>query len=434
MGLKSRLFNILFWALIAAAFIGPGTITTAAKAGASFNFALLWALVFSTFACLILQEASSRITLVSGVNLGQAIAKKFEKKRSKWLVLSLVVGAIIVGSAAYQTGNLLGAVAGLELISSFPKKLLIALIVLLAFLALSIPSLKILARLLGFVVALMGLFFFIAAFLIQPDFSQVLKGSFLPTFPENAEASLLILALIGTTVVPYNLFLGSGISDTKQSLKEMRFGLTVAIVLGGLISMAVVVVGSAVEGIFSFENLAQVLENKIGFWGIYLLGLGLFAAGFSSAITAPLAAAITAKSLFGNFKPQKWTLKSLNFKSVWILVLFTGLVFSWMNFKPIPIIILAQALNGLILPFIAIFLIFLVNDKKLLKEHCNGWKANLAMALVVWVSLVLGFNNLIKAVAKIIDLENLLNWNLFLASIISLFIFWKVHRFRIGNK
>ena len=110
--LKKRILSILFWSVVTAAFIGPGTITTATKAGTFYNFQLLWALVFSTFAALLLQEASARLAINSKLNLGEAIAKKFEGKSSRTLVLFIVIVAIIVGCTAYEAGNILGAVEG----------------------------------------------------------------------------------------------------------------------------------------------------------------------------------------------------------------------------------------------------------------------------------------------------------------------------------
>ena len=105
----SRILNILFWSIISAAFIGPGTVTTATKAGSDFQFQLLWALSFSTLACLVLQEASARSTIYSGMNLGQAIKYHYMGKRAQVPVLVLIVGAIILGCAAYETGNILGS-------------------------------------------------------------------------------------------------------------------------------------------------------------------------------------------------------------------------------------------------------------------------------------------------------------------------------------
>ncbi len=107
-----RLSAILLWSVIAAAFIGPGTVTTAAAAGAGFGLALLWTLVFSTVACLVLQEASARLTLVSGRNLGQALRHRYPAGFTGTAVLLLVLGGIVLGCAAYEAGNILGGVAG----------------------------------------------------------------------------------------------------------------------------------------------------------------------------------------------------------------------------------------------------------------------------------------------------------------------------------
>jgi len=354
MSAKKRILNILFWSVISAAFIGPGTITTAAKSGTEFRMELLWALTFSTLACLLLQEAAARLTMVSGKNLGQAIVQQFEKSKSKIIVLLLVLGAIVLGAAAYEMGNLLGAVAGCLLIFNVPHYILVLIIGATAAAILSIPSLKIISTIMGFAVVIMGIGFFIASFLIQPSISEILKGSFIPKIPSNPEAGVLVLGLIGTTIVPYNLFLGSGISTNNQSVKDMRFGLAVAILLGGIFSMAVLVVGTSLTGNFSFEELSSALQQKIGISGKYLLGFGLFAAGFTSAITAPLASAITLKSLFGNKNPEKWKPGSLYFKLGWGAILIIGIGFAIGNVKPIPAIILAQALNGFLLPFVSI--------------------------------------------------------------------------------
>ncbi len=89
-----RLGSILFWSVIAAAFIGPGTVTTAASAGARFGPRLLWALSFSTLACLLLQEASARLTVVSGRSLGEALADRYPRGLGRVLTLVLVLSLI----------------------------------------------------------------------------------------------------------------------------------------------------------------------------------------------------------------------------------------------------------------------------------------------------------------------------------------------------
>lgn len=397
MSTKNHILNILFWSIVSAAFIGPGTITTAAKSGASFGSDLLWALLFSTLACLLLQEAAARLTIVSGKNLGQAISHQIQKSKTKYPVLILVLGAIVLGAAAYEMGNLLGAVAGFRLIFNIPSFILVLVIGFIAAIVLSIPSLKIISTIMGFIVVTMGIGFLITAALVKPSFSEILSGTFLPRFPSSNEAGILVLGLIGTTIVPYNLFLGSGISGKNQSISEMRFGLSIAIVLGGLFSMAVLVVGTTVSAQFSFESLSLALQEKIGISGKYLLGFGLFAAGLTSAITAPLAAAITLKSLFGNKNPEKWETRSINFKLGWLSILIIGIGFAIGNVKPIPAIIVAQALNGFLLPFVSIFLFVVINNVEITKGQKNSFVLNLLMIIVIFITLVLGLNSAAKA-------------------------------------
>jgi len=393
--MKKRLLNILFWSILSAAFIGPGTITTAAKAGANFQFDLLWALVFSTIACLVLQEAAARLSIVSNKSLGTAIAETFGQAKGGWMVFILIIGAIIIGSAAYQTGNLLGASEGILLLSNFTTLQVILVLGILAGFALLFPSLQILARSLGFLVVLMGFAFITTAILIKPDTSAILSGSFIPQMPEGS--GLLILGLIGTTVVPYNIFLGSGLTDKTQTIKEMRFGISVAIILGGLTSMAVLIVGSSIDGEFTYAALGQTLGSKLGSWAVWFFGFGLFAAGFSSSITAPLASAITARDLFQHKNPKKWAQNGIYFKAIWGLVLITGISFGLAGFKPIPAIIAAQALNGLILPFISIFLWFAINNSSLMGKNKNSKLQNILFGSIVWVSLILGLWNILKA-------------------------------------
>jgi len=398
-----KLMHILFWSVISAAFIGPGTVTTAASSGTQFGFALLWTLLFSTLACLILQEGSARITVMSGRNLAQAISTPdaYNNKFTRLLILSMVFGAIVIGCAAYEAGNILGSVAGIALCTDIPSYILTLLIGIIAGLLLYFAKTKTVARLMGVIVAVMGITFLITAVLIKPPLDQLIKGTVLPSYPEGS--GLLILGLIGTTVVPYNLFLGSGIAQ-GQNLQELRFGLTVAILIGGMISMGVLVVGTAVQGSFTFNALSLALSEKVGIWAKYFFAVGLFAAGFSSAITAPLAAAITAKGLFNKINNSKWHETSWFYRSVWLIVLLSGMFFGVIGVQPIPVIILAQALNGVVLPFVAVFLFYIVNNQLLMgRDGVNTLVPNILMMIVIGVTMTLGVLSLSKVITRILD-------------------------------
>ncbi len=394
MTLRSRILSVLFWSVIAAAFIGPGTVTTAASAGAGFGLTLLWALVFSTVACLVLQEASARITVVSGSNLGQALAQQYRTPATRAIPL-LVMGTIVLGCAAYEAGNILGAVAGLELVTGVSRRSLTLGIGTFAFAILWLGSTRLVVTLLGFVVAVLGASFLSAAVALRPPAGALLTGSLVPALPDGS--GLLVIALVGTTIVPYNLFLGSGLSHA-QSLGEMRFGLAVAVILGGLISMGILVVGTATGGAFSYQALAAALSVRVGDGATWLLSIGLFAAGASSAITAPLAAAVTARSVLGASVPGVWHERSGRYRAVWAGVLLVGVAFGLGEVQPIPAIIAAQALNGVVLPFVAVFLFIAVNDRSLMDgADLNRGARNVVMVLVVFITMVLGVTNVMRA-------------------------------------
>lgn len=403
---KERFMSVVFWSVVTAAFIGPGTVTTAVQAGAMYNFDLMWTFMFATVACFILQEAGSRLTIFSGNNLGEAIVKHFEHKSSKALIYALVFGAIVFGCSAYEAGNIMGSLIGIKLIWNIPNWILVITIVAFAGISLNLSSVHAIAKFMGYLVFVMGFAFFIGALSLSPPVDDILVGSFVPTIPQTTGAGLLILGLIGTTVVPYDLFLGSGVLEKTQRLNEMRFGLGVAIVFGGLISMAILVVGTILydpahmltQGDALFPKLSEKLTQKHGEYAVILFGFGMFIAGFSSAITAPLASAITAKSLFQKNNSPKWKSQSVYFKIVSHSVLAVGMIFGLSNIKAVPVIIIAQALNGLILPFISIFMWFVINNKRIMGEkNVNSHFQNTLMAIVVWVTMILGLNSLTTA-------------------------------------
>lgn len=426
--LRRGLSSVLLWSIISAAFIGPGTVTTAAKAGASFQLHLLWALLFSTIATIILQEAAARITLASGKSLGHIIAEQYRSGYGRSLCRALFL-AVAFGCAAYQAGNLLGAVSGLALMFPFPRYALLLGVGLLGCLMLWQGNIRTISRLLASVVAIMGVAFLSIAFL-QKDYSlgDVVLGALQPGIPEGG--LLLVVGLVGTTIVPYNLFLASGISQ-EQEVGEMRWGIALAVAIGGLISMAILITGTQVNGVFSFEALSATMGEKLGSKAPALFALGLFAAGISSAITAPLATAITARALLGE-RGTQWGSHSSRFRISWGAIMGIGLFFGLMDVKPIPAIIAAQAINGVLLPVVAVFLILAVNDRRLIPQaYRNGWVSNLLSLAIVGIACFLGLNNIGKALGSISpSLANL--FSITISATISLLIIgwlaWRIFR------
>jgi Mn2+/Fe2+ NRAMP family transporter len=348
----------------------------------------------------VLQEASARIAVVSGRSLARAIRDRFHGGVVGAMVLLAVVGAIIVGCAAYEAGNILGAVAGVSLTAEVAPEVSTLAIGVVAAALLFFGSTTFVARALGALVALMGIAFLVTAVRVGPDPAGMVGGAVVPRVPPGA--GLLVLGLVGTTVVPYNLFLGSGVAH-GQRLRDVRVGLAVAVILGGIISMGILVVGTTVSGDFGFAALGAALSHQLGGWASVFFAAGLFAAGLSSAITAPLAAAITARGLFDG-GTGRWSEGSGRYRAVWALVLATGVAFGIADVKPIPIIILAQALNGIVLPFVAVFLLLVVNDRGVMGDRINGGVANALTGCVVAVTVALGVSRTASALATALGL------------------------------
>ena len=246
--MKSRFWNYIFWLIIAAAFIGPGTVTTAASAGAGHGLQLLWALLFSTLACMVVQEAAARVAIVSGRSLGQAILARYSNVTFVWFIGI----SIFLGCLAYEAGNMLGAISGLALLNlAIPQWVFTSIIAVSSFLLLYFEKTRFVPQLLGAMVAIMGIGLFYAALSVPADWSGLASGLFAPQLPEGS--TLLVLGLIGTTIVPYNIFLGSGLAEGKE-LRSVRSGLVFSIAMGGLVSMAVLVVGTSIPEILALKG------------------------------------------------------------------------------------------------------------------------------------------------------------------------------------
>ena len=383
--------------LIAAAFIGPGTVTLCTIAGASFGYSLIWAIILSTFSTIVLQEMSLRIGLVTRMNLAEVIRTSIKSKILNRFIILLIISSILIGNTAYEAGNITGASLGISAIIKYESINYIPVFIgLIAFVILIQGDYKILEKSLVSLVIVMSISFFITAIMTKPDITSLLKGIFKPQV--NSSNLIVVLGLIGTTVVPYNIFLHSSLVSEKwnsiEKLKVARIESFISILLGGLVSLSIIITAASVsnQNVTGVIDLAKGLEPLYGKFAIYFLGLGLFASGITSSITAPLAAAYVAKSCFG------WnnSLKSKRFRLVWIFILITGVFVSMIKINPIEIIKFAQFSNSLLLPIIAIILLWLINDKNIISSKFNYKYQNIFGVLIVIISLVLGIKGLIS--------------------------------------
>ena len=411
-----KLRNIGPGALVAAGFVGPGTVTTCTVSGASYGYTLLWALLFATVATIIFQEMAARVGIVTGKGLGENIRERITHTELKWIAIIVVIIAIFIGNIAYETGNVTGGILGIQAV--FPSASMVAIAVvigIIGFAMLWIGSYKVVEKILTAIVVFMGVVFLITAFASPVDWGAALAGLFTPTLPSTEQTGgtspiLVVTGLIGTTIVPYNLFLhASGAAERfkdPEQVADARFDAVVSIGVGGLISMAILICAAAnIHGtgvaVTNGKDMAIALQPLMGEWATVMIGLGLLAAGFSSVLTASLSAAYAVNGVLGWGK----TMKDLKFKVIWIIVLVSGVAMAVaLGKSPTQLILTAQAANAILLPIMAFFTIYCANGADLGTWRNHAF-ANTAGVVIVIVTLFICFRNMssfITSVSKLI--------------------------------
>jgi manganese transport protein len=245
----------------------------------------------------------------------------------------------------------------------------------------------------------MSLAFAGSAVLVRPDLAAIVAG-LVPRIPSGG--LLTAVALIGTTIVPYNLFLHAASARehwpgaSEQALAEASLDTRISVGLGGLIS--ILILTTAAASLFgaglkvsSAVDMASALAPTYGDAARYLVGAGLFAAGLTSSITAPLATAFAVAEIAG------WPRSGLLFKAVALTILGVGTVVALMGYRPVSLIFVAQVSNGILLPIIAIFLLIAMNNRALLGDKINGPVANILGIAVVLITTGLGLRLVLRA-------------------------------------
>ncbi|QLK24333.1 Nramp family divalent metal transporter [Natrinema zhouii] len=395
MGVIDRVKAIGPGALVAAAFVGPGTVTTASVIGAEYAYLLVWTIAFSILATIVLQEMSARLGLITQEGLGEAFRNEFDNPIPQAITVALVVSAIGIGTAAFQTGNIVGGAAGLATITGVSENIWGPIMGLVAAGLLWTGNYKLIERVFIGLVTVMGLAFVLNAIIVRPDIGS-LAGGLVPTVPEGS--AYLIAGLVGTTVVGYNLFLHASTVqerwDGAEDLAECRADTIGMVIVGGIITTAIVVTAAAVfpEGtqISNVGEMADQLEPVFGGYALTFFAIGLFAAGFTSSMSAPLAGAYATAGALG----WERDLTSTRFRAIWMTILGVGIVFSALDYNPVQVIVFAQVANGLLLPILAVFLIYAMNNDGLLGEHTNSTLQNVLGGLVTLVVIGIGLRTL----------------------------------------
>lgn len=385
-------------AIVTSAFIGPGTITTTTLAGVNYRYELLWTILFSGLALIILMEMSSRIGIISNHDITEgAIASFSNNKVAKILITGIVILTLFATAFGLEAGNLIGGSLGLADALNIPQWAGALILGGAAFYAVVVGTAKTLESIMSIFVSLMGVIFVLAMFLVNPDYGEVLTG-FVPTsIPEGS--GVTIIALIGTTLIGINLLMQAVTAaekwHTPEDLEASKFDTSFNVGIGIVITAAIIITsGTVLYGtgteVDSPIVFSRMLEPVLGSYARIIGDVGIAAAGLSSAIATPLILKVVMARMF------RWDANDMRARAAGGAAVIVGTIFAALGTSPTQIIIFASAFSGLFLPIVAILIMIVANNKELLGEYKNTLMQNILGGFATIITLGLGLNSLLS--------------------------------------
>jgi len=367
--------------------MGPGIITgfagndsggvaTYTAVGAHYGFQLLWLLLLSTAGLLVVQEMCARMGAVTGKGLSDLIRERFGVR---WTIVAML--ALLVANGSNIVAEYAGIAASLELfhvqrIVSVPIAAVLIWVLVVFF------SYRIVERAL-FVLVLAYIAYPISALIVGPPWGEVVRDMVIPSLPLEQAALVAALALVGTTITPYmQFYIQASVVDKgidKEQYRFERVDVLLGAILTGLNGFFIIVVAGAVlhpAGIHvdSAAEAAQALGPLAGQQAQLLFGVGLFGASLLAATIMPLSTSYAICEAFGwesgiskNFREAPVFMGLFT-----LLVVLGALIVLSPSVPLIPVILVSQNVNGLLLPIVLVFILKLAGDRRIMGEHANG--------------------------------------------------------------
>jgi len=393
------------------AVIGPGIITanvdndaggiaTYSQAGADFGYSLLWTLIPITLALILVQEMTARMGVVTGKGLSDLIRERFGVRATFYVMLALVIANV---------GNTMAEFAGVaESLQIFgvPRWVSVPIVALTVWLLVLKGTARIVERV--FLVAcIFYVAYLFAGFLAKPDWLDVAAGSLRPTLALTGPALTMVVTLVGTTIAPWmQFYLQSAIVEKGLRLEDYplsRLDVVIGCVVTDVVAFFIVLacgatVHKAGGHIESAADAAVALRPLAGKWASALFAFGLFNASLFAASILPLSTSYYVCEAFGwesGIDKRRGDAPQFYFLYEAMIILGAGLVLL-PGVPLLRIMLLSQTANGVLLPFILVFMLLLAQDERLMGRYRNGrWLSALSWAtaaiLIVLTALMLWF-------------------------------------------
>lgn len=390
--------------LIFLAILGPGIITanvdndaggitTYSLAAANYGYSILWMMIPTTIALVVVQEMCARMGAVTGKGLSDLIRESFGVKVTFYVMI-----ALLLTNLGNSISEFAGIAASLE-IFGVSKYISVPLSAVAVWLLIVKGSYKTVEKV--FLVAcLVYIAYPIAAFMAGPDWNIVLKASVTPSFKSDSAYLMTLIGIVGTTIAPWMQFyqqaavVEKGITADQYNFSriDVIFGCIMAIVVAFFMMVAcassIHLHGLKIE---TAADAALALKPLVGQHASTLFAFGLFNASLFAACILPLSTAYYICEGMGwesgvdkDFEqaPQFFWLFTI------IIVISAGLILI-PNAPLLAIMFISQVVNGAVLPFVLIFMLKLINDKNLMGDYTNGPAFNTIAWITVAIMIVL---------------------------------------------
>jgi NRAMP (natural resistance-associated macrophage protein)-like metal ion transporter len=364
-----------------------GGISTYSQAGAKYGYQMLWMMFLMTFSLVVVQEMAGRMGAVTGKGFAALIRERFGVRPTFFAML-----ALLASNAATSVAEFAGIAAAMELfgVSRYVAVPVAAVVVWLLVVRGSFRNVeKVLLAL-----SLVFVAYIITAFAAKPDWLVVGRSLVTPSFQMNPAFFSLAVALTGTTIAPWmQFFVQSNIVDKGTSIKEWalaKWDIIAGAVAANFVAIFIIVTTGTVlhpKGIVIAlaSDAAIALTPLVGQYATILFAIGLLSASFLAACVLPLTAGYSICEAFGwEAGVDRKFSEAPAFIGIYTFVIFVGAAIILIpGANLITVMILSQVINGMMLPFLLIFMMIIINDKRIMGEHTNGRVYN----VIAWITI-----------------------------------------------
>lgn len=374
-----------------------GGITTYTVVGATTGLSLLWLFPVMIVILAVVQEMVARLGVVTGQGLSDLIRDRFGVRWTAFAMLVLLIANVAQTITEFAGISAAGSVVGI------PPLVLVPASAILLWALVLFASRKTVERVFVLVVALFALYV-VSAVLAHPDWREVGRALVSPTFPTDPATLLLVVALVGTTITPFmQFYLQSAVAEKGIGSDELPLERADAVVGSAWTNVVAAFIVVAVAATLFLDGIevataadaAAALEPVAGGLASLLFAIGLFGASMLAATILPITTAFVICEAFGweSGVGQRFRDAPAFFGIFTLLLVIGAFVVLIPGLDLIPLIIGTQYLQGLLLPIVLVFIVLLVNDRRLMGRFANGRVLNVlawgCIGLVVVLDVVL---------------------------------------------